>query len=304
MKNTEYLGRGIHNSNFFASLINGKLKQMLDVINNDKDLDVQIRNDYLNIYYKGGNIARVKSENSIEFDMYYFYTDIKKIPKKVIMKDNEQVKGFKTQKNILIKKFKDGNYQNYFNEAKSVMDEWLIKCPKPERLEQHKLSINNKYNESDYTIIDLEYQVSIRSDFACTYIPKGKIKPKNPRFDIIAINKQGELCVIELKKGSGALRNTSGLKEHWNCYRESIGRNYPSFYEEMKNLLNQKQSLNLIDKQVKIIIKKPKFMFAYAYDDKTSNDQQDNKFQIEYEKIGESINTIKLFKDSWTLLNK
>lgn len=304
VKNSEYLGRGIHNKKFLESLKNGTLRQMLIVINYDNDLDVQIRNNYLNIYYKGGNIAKVNSENSIGFDMFYFYFDMKNISTKVIKKDVEVARNLKTNRDLLISKFKERDYKGYFTDAKEIMDKWLMKNPKPERMEQHKLSINNQYKQSDYTIIDLEYQVSTKSDFACTYIPKGKDKPKKPKFDIIAINKQGKLCVIELKKGTGALGNTSGLKEHWVCYQKSIGCNYQSFMNEMKILLEQKQAFNLIDKQVKIKYQIPEFMFAYAYDDKTTIKEQDDKFQEEYNKIGESIHIIKLEKNSSNLFDK
>ena len=84
-KDNKYLGRGIHKEKFVESLINGNLKRMLTVINNDDDLDIQIRNDYLNIYYKGGNIAKVNSEKSVGFDEFYFYLEMKKTPKKEIM---------------------------------------------------------------------------------------------------------------------------------------------------------------------------------------------------------------------------
>lgn len=254
MKKGVYLGRGIHNERFDESLKNGNLKQMLNVINNDIDLDVQIRNDYLNIYYNGGNIARVHSDISVEFDMFYFYLDMKIKPTKYIKEDKEVVAILRLKRDSLTKKFKESDFKGYFADAKGIMDKWFEANPKSERMEQHKLSIENQYNKSDYTIIDLEYQVSTKSDSVCTYIPKGKgkDKPKEPRFDIIAINKQGKLCVIELKKGIGALGNTSGLKEHWDCYQQSIGRNHQPFMIEMEKLLEQKQTFNLIDKQVKI----------------------------------------------------
>jgi len=77
-KDYKYLGRGIHKEKFVKSLVNGNLKQMLIAINNDNDLDIQIRNNYLNIYYKGGSIAKVNSEKSIVFDEFYFYLEMKK----------------------------------------------------------------------------------------------------------------------------------------------------------------------------------------------------------------------------------
>jgi hypothetical protein len=303
MTNYKFLGRGIHNKAFIESLNNGNLKKMLMEINQDNELDIQVRNNYLNVYYKGGNIARVKSENSIEFDMFYFYLEMKITPKKEIEKNEVILKKLKTERDLLVKKFKERNYKDYFIEAKEIMDKWLERNPKPERMEQHQLSIANRFNKSDYTIIDLEYQVSTKSDFACTFIPKGKVAPKKPRFDIIAVNKLGELCVIELKKGTGALKDTSGLKEHWDCYQKSIAQNYKSFVFEMEKLLEQKQILNLIDSQLKIKSPIPKFMFAYSYDDKTSIESQDEIFNEQYKKTDATIHVIRLKDGIFELLD-
>ena len=299
----EYKGRGIHKLKFFESLENGALKKMIEVISKDSELDIQVRKDYLNIYYKGGNIARVKSENSIEFDKFYFYLDMETTPKKEVEKNIEKVKELKIKRDNLVRKFKKGDYRDYFAEAKDAIDKWLSKNSKPERMQQHNLSTHNHYNQSDYTIIDLEYQVSTKSDFACTHRPQGKDKPKNPRFDIIAINKKGKLCVIEFKVGTGALKNTSGLKEHWDCYSHSIGSKPKPFMHEMKVLLEQKQTLNLIEKQVKIKCEEPEFMFAFAYDCKKSIKEQEKRFQEEYRKIGKPIHVIRLKQGTYSLLD-
>lgn len=294
MNKTEYLGRGIHNQKFLDSLKTGNLSKMLAVINADKDLDVQIRNDYLNIYYQGGSIAKVNSENSIEFDEFYFYLEMMTKPKKEIEKDATIVNGLKSQRNKLVKKFKERDYQRYFSEAKTVMDNWLKINPKPERILQHQLTVENQNNSSDYTIIDLEYEISTLSDFACTFIPSGKDKPKKPRFDIIAVNKKGQLCVIELKKGIGALYGDSGLKEHWDCYQQSIMRNYQSFMNEMRLILKQKKEFGFLPPSLEIIHPEPVFKFAYSYDVKDSFEIQDKAFAKEYEKIGQKIPVIKL----------
>jgi len=286
--NSNYVGRGIHKEKFLNSLKDGNLKKMLEVIRKDKDLDIQIRNNYLNIYYKGGNIAKVKSESSVEFDKFYFYLDMKKKPTKCIKKDSQIVKDLEEKRDLLISKFKEKNYESFFNEAKCVICKWLSINPKPEREEQHKLTINNKYNESDYTIIDLEYQVSIKSNFECKYFREGRTKPLTPRFDIIAVNKEGKLCVIELKKGKGALKGNSGLKEHWECYKNSINRCPEPFVNEMKKIIEQKQDLGLLDKNVKILCSKPEFIFAFIYDDK----EQKKDFENELKKIEQCIKYI------------
>lgn len=261
-------------------------------------LDVQIRNNYLNIYYDGGNIARVNSPNSISFNKNYFYTDEKK-PTKSISREMSEL--LTKKRNHLIQKFKVGNFKEYFDEAEVIMDKWVKKNPKPERIEQHQLSIENRFGKSDYTIIDLEYQVSTKSEFACTH--KGiNGKLKKPRFDIIAVNKTGGLCVIELKKGSGALGGTSGLKEHLQCYEKSIGRNPKPFMTEMKKLLKQKQAFGLIDNKVKIIASEPEFMFAYSYATEDRK-KEDKIFERHYKKLQGKPPVIKLNNGNWALKN-
>ncbi|MEX1014200.1 MAG: hypothetical protein WDZ80_03510 [Candidatus Paceibacterota bacterium] len=299
MKKVEYIGRGIHNIAFLNALKLGKLKPMMDVIKNIPQLDVQIRNNYLNIYYEGGSIAKVSSENSVKFDEKYFYTNMKNTPAKDI---SQEIKDkLKSQRDELVIKFKEGNFEEYFSEAKQVMDKWFEVKPNPERWEQHQLSIKN-CGKSDYTIIDLEYQVSTLSKFSCDLIGDNG-KPRIPRFDIIAVNKAGELCVIELKKGSGALKGTSGMKEHYKCYEHSIGRMHEPFVQEMKKLLKQKKDLNLIDTEVKITSSKPKFMFAYSYAT-INNEGEDEIFDREYQEIEGCIHFIKLKKGSWKLLDE
>ena len=297
MKKEDYLGRGIHNEKFLNALKFGKLKPLMDVIKNDSQLDVQIRNNYLSIYYVGGNIAKVNSEKSVEFDEKYFYTDMKKNPTKFI--DDHTTQNLTKLRKKLINKFKEGNFEEYFSEAKEVMDKWFELKPNPERNEQHQLSIQNRYGKSDYTIIDIEYQVSTLSKFVCEYL-RDNGKPREPRFDIIAVDKAGKICVIELKKGSGALRGKSGLEEHYKCYNESIGRMHEPFMQEMQILLDQKQDLNLIDPKVKITSPEPQFMFAYSYVSGTK--EEDKIFKRVYKKIGMPIPVIKLEIGSWKLL--
>lgn len=304
--NIQYLGRGIHDKKFLKSLTIGNLKKMFDFVNQynlskeniDKEryLDVQIRSNYMNIYYSGGRIVKVNSENSIEFDEKYFKLKTTKLPLNEIE--------LKQRKTFLIAEFKEHDYKSYFAKAISVMDEWFKENPNPERKEQHLIAISNRnYDDSDYIVIDIEYQVSTLSDFVCDYIPKGKNNPKKPKFDIIAINREGQTCVIELKKGADALSGSSGLKEHWDCYKSSIKRNWKPFIEEIKRVLSQKQELDLLNK--KLIIKdiEPEFMFAYAYVDKPTKEEQDRLFKHHYDKIGESIKVIRLQKGTYKLID-
>jgi len=110
--------------------------------------------------------------------------------------------------------------------------------------------------------------------------------------------------VIELKKGIGALLNTSGHNEHWECYNKSIGQNPEPFIMEMEKLLSQKQMLALMDKNLKIEGEIPEFLFAYSYDDKHSKDKQDTVFRGEVAKIGKFIPVIKATEGTFKLMDK
>ncbi|MDO9406780.1 hypothetical protein, partial [Patulibacter sp.] len=85
--------------------------------------------------------------------------------------------------------------------------------------------------------------------------------------------------------------------------QQSIGRNHQPFMIEMEKLLEQKQTFNLIDKQVKIINPIPEFMFAYSYDDKKPTKDQDKAFQMEYKVVGANIQVIKLAEGEFKLLD-
>ena len=68
-----YLGRGLHSDKWKDALKgNGKLKELIEEVRKDKDLVLQIREDYFNVYYKGGNLVKVTSENSFQFDYNYY----------------------------------------------------------------------------------------------------------------------------------------------------------------------------------------------------------------------------------------
>ena len=129
----------------------------------------------------------------------------------------------------------------------------------------------NNRGATDYTVVDLEYAVSTTSNFKYN----GDSTKKVPRFDLIAVDKSGQLYVIELKTGLKAIDGNSGIRAHMDCFKHSIGSDSNNnFINEMDELLEQKQELNLIDKNVFIDkTREPQFIFAF------SDKQGENRYE-------------------------
>lgn len=267
----EYKGRGLHNPKFKGSFTNGSLKDLLTIVKEDDDLVLQIRNNYVNIYYKGGNLSKIESENSIQFDENYYNRETSKDKR-----GEARTTTCRDNKNKLLIELKASrDYKAYVKQMKTLMEEywdWLKKERNKELKEkdmQHSLCINN--TETDiYTVIDLEFQISTISEYKYES-PEGpkdrrrNDEKKSPRFDIIAVrNNDKQLCVIELKCGTGALDGKSGLGDHADSFEGTIKRNPAPFVKEIKNIIRDKIDLGLLSKNFSINEKEPEFMFAFV----------------------------------------
>ncbi len=263
-------------------LISGRLASLLEYIKGDAELDIQIRKNYINVYYKGGNILKINSPKSFDFDKMYF-NDYRTISSTEAKKSFDLIHEYKEQQKSL-KSLLPHNPQEYFKQAKKAMDKWDVALKDVvqhnEKKEQQAIAIANRA-DTDYVVLDLEYAVSKQSEFAYD----GGDDKKVPRFDIIAI-RNGRLFVIELKKGLGATPGKSGIEPHMKCYNHTIGRDDKHlFVKEMQALLKQKQELGLLDKTLTIEDTKPEFIFAFA-DKKDKDDFEEfaeRCFKVRYE---------------------
>ena len=265
--------RIISNKKFWKKLTEGEYKEIIDYAYKcDNELDVQIRDNYLNIYYKGGSLLKI-SYRSLYFDEFYFHrveqmrkTNLKKQAKEGDKKCIALWESYKEKREEMLNILKNDGMANYCPKMKSIMNEWeddlrSIGIKHDEKNDQQQISMNNRGTTS-YTVVDLEYAVSIDSLFSYD----GPLIKKVPRFDIIAVDKSGQLYVIELKTGLGAIDGNSGICSHVDCFKNTIGRDSKNdFVNEMVKLLEQKIELNLIDNNVKIDkTKKPQFIFAFS----------------------------------------
>jgi len=290
------LCRGIKNPKMWQSLVNGKLKEMLEVVTQDVELVLHLRNNYINIYYRSGNVAKISSENSVTIDENYFISKeeedyCRDKMKKTVFDDkkHDDLIGKRDKAKLL---FKEGKYEAYFDLMKKTMSKYWAYQGMSEEDEgdvQQKLCSSNKYDskDSNYTIIDLEHEVSIKADFSYKGESPFSVKDKktNPRFDIVAVRKSdGQLFVLELKKGNKALEGPSGMHDHVDSFLHTIKETAEaekSFVEEMEYVLLQKQILGLVDKAVKITSEDVQFAFVYSYVSKDGLKQKNEKENVE-----------------------
>lgn len=301
--------RGIHKPSLLKSMQDGKLSNLLNLVSKNKNFAVLLRDDYFNVYYRGGNVAKVSSDNSVKFDMQYFrqhrnYAD-------------EDFTFMSEQINSAVSLFKNGQYQAYLDLIVPAMNNYFRLGFKSdeEKESQHQLCINNTFDSSsEFTILDLEYEVSTESQFAYCgkRTTKNNGKPK-PRFDIVTVRKSdGKICIMELKKGTDALENKSGIGEHAESFEFTVGfskEKEKMFVDEMRGVLNQMKSLHLINENVEILSDEVEYMFVFQEknSEKTRNQVQvfreakQNEFR-KYD-IKNDYQAIELHDGDYTLRN-
>lgn len=266
--------RKISNEKFWKNLTEGEYKEIIAFASQrENELDVQIRDNYLNIYYQGGNLLRVHPR-SLYFDEFYFHRGAKDMRKTHLIdkcKKGDKAciarwEDYKNRRKEMLDLLKKRGMATYCKEMKRIMKEWdadlhTIGISHDEKKAQQQISMNNR-GATDYTVVDLEYAVSTTSNFKYN----GYSTKKVPRFDIIAVDKSGQLYVIELKTGLKAIDGNSGIRAHMDCFDHSIGRDSDNdFINEMDELLRQKQELKLIENNARIdTTKKPRFIFAFS----------------------------------------
>ena len=296
---SSYLGRGLHSDkwdNVFGK--DGKLGGLIEMVKKDDELVLQIREDYFNVYYKGGNMLKVSSENSFQFDYNYYKCEID------FDTQEQRNKRIDKRRGVLESLKKTRDYKTFIAEMKKLMDEYWIWLYNEkhrslhEKDTQHALCISNT-ESTDYTIIDLEFQVSTRKDCIYHYEPSSiprhpgvDVYEKSPRFDIIAVrNIDHRLCVIELKNGLDALTGKSGIGDHADSFEGSIGKNPLAefaFTKEMKKLVSDKKHLELLSDDFYIDEKLPiEFIYAYAFksEDENGKEAERKSFIREQEKV-------------------
>jgi hypothetical protein len=295
MSETKFPGRGHLSDSFRKALTSGGLQQLVTHVREDKDLDMQFRDNYINIYYNGGCALKVGGPQSKYLDPYYFYLgkdeDGNEIPKTYI--EEQRVKkhgkpsesatkrktipssyptteqataiynGLCEKRDKVMKYAKDHDFEAYFSEVKKVVGTWVEHYKRIERRDQHYIACSNRKftANNDLVVIDIEFAVSTKKSYK-------HLDGKVPKFDIIAVDKDGQLYAIELKANLAADNDDSAqnVNGHQNDFDKTIGshRKGNTFVKEMQRVLKVKKGLKLIDND-DVNIKDAYPIFAVAF---------------------------------------
>jgi len=260
---SNYTKRGEFSRQFWNKLETSPWKDIIEYASKvENGLDVQLRGGYINIYYNGGNILRIHPQTKF-FDEFYFHTDCKKndrttrktIILEEVKKGNEEAKnivdGLIKQKESLLENIPN-KYEKYFDKAKKVIDNWLkiqndeLGITHYEKKTQQAISLHNKEfsGDNDLVVVDVEFAISQKS----SYSTKEK---QNPRPDIIAIDKKGQIHVMELKYGLKATEGKAGIEKHLQDFELTL-KGSKDFLEDMSLLIESKKKLKLIDSNCKV----------------------------------------------------
>jgi len=227
---------------FIRELKDGIYKPLVQRVQLDKDLDMEFRGTYINIYYQGHSILNLKKNGNITIDKKFQRGIEGKIPK-----------AFDTSEDV-----------NTYLELLPQIKDSVVYCPqeKGERssksreleFEQLLIRANNleSRNNSEYIIIDRQYVVNRGID----------------RWDLVALRwpiekrgrpyQEGYLSIIEVKYAQNP--DIQNIKRQVERYARYLEAHLLEICDDMQDILNQKLDLGLLAKtegQIKRLRKLP-----------------------------------------------
>jgi len=243
----------------------GILKPLMQFILNDDSLEFMIRDNYVNIYYRGCNLLKIEPSNDtykFTFDTNYLIYQIKELPNPII--DSDILKQW-----IEVLPYLKQNIDIYRTTKKSNLEREYQQLVVKECNELNK-SISNG---SEIFIVDIEYAND------------------NGRFDLIGIewdrnqaSLQGKykpkLLLIEMKFGDNAIEGKDGnkksadIKQHITDvekFTNPENNNLEILKKETLSILKQKRDLGLFrgmqhnkNEVIDLDINKPDFVLLLA----------------------------------------
>lgn len=285
----------IHFSDAFRERIENELRPLFDearsfTSGSGHQIDIQLRDNCIHFYYRGGKILEIippskkKDKCTFNFNHSYFYHPTggeEKCPKTYVQEAaKESSLDARSQRYPVLSKeeatqigrellglLDKKEYHAYFDRASREMDAWLACHPKPEREDQHLIALANRAftEKNDLVVIDVEYGVSPK-------MPYRKLNfTKQCRFDLVAVDRTGQLYVVELKQNLAADRPDSGtdIKAHRQDFNQTLQRDDDLLFPaEMARVVERKKEMGLLADDVTVNRwEKPRFCAAFSGDE-------------------------------------
>lgn len=229
------------NDKFVKDLLEGELSFFLEEVKTKRDLlSLEIRGDYINIYYRGGNIVRIAQSNS----RYSFFFDVKycRSGEYQYPEDNPHYQTLASMDNYDAQAF----IKN-LPVMRSVMDAWFKKYPKKEREYQQNLQSENAF------VVDIEHQYN--------YDRQGGM-----RFDMIIVDGD-KMYVTENKIGTSAIGGNAGVVKHYTdiCNFLDDDRLHQGLIDSVIETSKVKHKLGLLEREIsQIDPSKTEILFVFG----------------------------------------
>lgn len=208
---------------FVHDLKEAHLKPIYDLLTDPK-LCLEIRGNYINIYYQGGNalkISKIKAGYRFDFDEKYCIGSASRLKQPIVnaLKSNEPQR-----------------IQTIFPMILESMDTYFRIHPKLERDIQHDLITGS---HQGLNIVDIEYRDPGHSPHTCRIDMLGVVK----------VDKRYRLVIIENKQGTKSIGGSSGIKKHYDDFVRLI--NDPIAFSRLKDsvtkIIHNKYELGTLD---------------------------------------------------------
>ena len=206
---------------FMACLTDGFLAGLVKYVRNDFDLDMEIRDNYINIYYKGNSLLKLAEAKP---DHYRAEID----PKFLVDVDAPGFKDAPSVDRFLkdIPKIKENIIRAGHSSIETEYEQMIIRA--------------NNYeprNNSEYFIVDRQYSAGKagRFDLTGVYWPRvGRHKGQTVR-----------PCLMEIKYALN--QDIQNLHEQIDRYYQAINADPAGFAREAESILSQKLKLGLFN---------------------------------------------------------
>lgn len=235
----------------------GKYHKLLSAVKADHELTLEIRiNSEIKVYYNKGLVLTLSRKGEKPLSDGYCRDSVK--PKLDL-----------------------NSPETYLDAAKRLI---ISHSRKIEFTIQQKIAAANQLSDSEYFVVDMEWQYP-QGD-----IPEAERLYKS-RIDIVAVERStNDIVLFELKQGTGALSGDSGVDGHYYKSTLLMGNNdfCRHLEQDVRNILNDKVELGLIDYEIPERFGIVKQMFIYAYDKDAARERYERNFAFELEKLGVS----------------